>query len=157
MRFRGDRLKGVRNAKRMTLKELAERCRVHHSRLGRYETGPDEPRAANLAQMADGLEISSDYLLDGKCGDDVPYGTVAARESLELFLRANSGLREERITALSRVAEDSGAPTSIESWEALVRHFDLAEAHKLGRQQKQGQAKAKSTSLRVVRRTPRSR
>lgn len=155
MRFRGDRLKGIREAKGLTLKELGLRSGVHLSRLGRYEAGPDEPRAANLAQIADALEVSSDYVLGRKWDDRVPFRTVAARESLEIFLRANPALPPGRIAVLQRVAEDANSPVSVEAWTALVRFIHMSEEET--RTSPRRLTKANAPVLRVLSRKERRR
>lgn len=127
MRFRGDRLRGIRLAKRLTLEGAAEICGVDHSRLGRYERGPEAPRSENLALIADGLQVSADYFLGGKYGDDVPFHTVAARESLQRLLDSREPVQADRITWLRRVADDREAPVDVDGWKALLRFTGLLE------------------------------
>ena len=127
VRFKGNRLRGIRLAKSLTLEGAAEICRVDHSRLGRYERGPEAPRSENLGLIAEGLQVSSDYFLGSKYGDDVSYHTVAARESLQRVLEERGTVTADRAAWLSRVAEDRDAPVSVEEWRALLRFTGMLE------------------------------
>ncbi len=123
MPFRRDRLKGIREAKGLTLKDLADGCGLHLSRIGRYEAGPDEPNSRSLEALAAALDVSADYLL-GREGEGVPFIRAAILQSLERFLR-DASLPETDARRFRRIADHPGAPRSSAGWKALKEMLDL--------------------------------
>ena len=69
MRF-SDRLVYLRNRKRLTQKELAEKIKISETCLQNYEYGR-RPTTDNLEKLADFFDVSTDYLL-GRTNESVP-------------------------------------------------------------------------------------
>ncbi len=130
MPFRPDRLKGIREAKGLTLKDLAALCGVHFSRIARYEAGPDQPTSRSLEALATALEVSTDYLLGrddpGRDEAHLPPVRVAIVQSLAVFLRGPS-VSDADARRLRRVAGHPAAPRSSAGWKALKEMMDLGE------------------------------
>ena len=59
----GNRLKGLRNKKGMTQKELADMLGVTDGAVGMWERGRREPGGDKLLQLARIFGVSVDYLL----------------------------------------------------------------------------------------------
>ena len=61
--FKGNRLRAKREAIELTQQELAERIGVRKAQISHYENGKAEPSAGVLANMAQVLSVTTDYLL----------------------------------------------------------------------------------------------
>lgn len=64
----GDRLKGARKEKHMTLRDLAKKSKVSDSAISAWERGLRWPNTYYLKNLCIALEVSADYLigLDGE-------------------------------------------------------------------------------------------
>ena len=58
-----ERLRKLRESKRMKRCVLAELCGMNKSMISRYERGEMEPKATALAALADFFGVTTDYLL----------------------------------------------------------------------------------------------
>jgi transcriptional regulator with XRE-family HTH domain len=65
----GKRLTAARVAKNLTKDKLGKIVDVHHTQVGRYEKGEASPSAEVLKKMANALDISTDYLMNGSTAD----------------------------------------------------------------------------------------
>ncbi|HYC40318.1 MAG TPA: helix-turn-helix transcriptional regulator [Chitinophagaceae bacterium] len=65
----GKRLTAAREAKGLTKEKLGKVVGVHHSQVGRYEKGEASPSAEVLKKMANALDVSTDYLMNGTTAD----------------------------------------------------------------------------------------
>lgn len=61
--MRGDRLKALREAARLTQEELASEVGSSEPQIWRYEKNESEPRADVLIRLAKYFDVSVDYLL----------------------------------------------------------------------------------------------
>lgn len=59
----GDRLRQLREEKRMSQTELAEKVGFQPSAISHFESGRRSPSFDNLKKLADGLAVTIDYLL----------------------------------------------------------------------------------------------
>jgi len=60
-----ERLKKTRLEKGFSKSDLANKIGVHYSQIGRYEDKGAQPSADVLTKLANALEVSSDYLMNG--------------------------------------------------------------------------------------------
>jgi transcriptional regulator with XRE-family HTH domain len=65
----GKRLASARVAKNLTKQKLGELVAVHHSQIGRYEKGEASPAAEVLKKMANALDVTTDFLMNGSTSD----------------------------------------------------------------------------------------
>jgi transcriptional regulator with XRE-family HTH domain len=65
----GRRLKAAREAKGYTKDKLGKLVGIHHSQIGRYEKGDASPSAEVLKKLANALDASTDYLMNGTTSD----------------------------------------------------------------------------------------
>jgi transcriptional regulator with XRE-family HTH domain len=65
----GKRLTAARVAKNLTKQKLGELVAVHHSQIGRYEKGEASPAAEVLKKMANALDVTTDFLMNGSTSD----------------------------------------------------------------------------------------
>jgi transcriptional regulator with XRE-family HTH domain len=79
-----NRLKKARLEKNLSKSDLANKIGVHYSQIGRYEEKGALPSADVLANLANVLEVSSDFLMNGT-SDDLANNTLTDKELLNQF------------------------------------------------------------------------
>ena len=110
----GVRLRGAREAKDLTLRELARRLDLSASALSQIETGKSRPSVKTLYAIVSELGLSLDQLFAGGAdGDPSPAG-VEREEGA-------AGIQVQRAGSRSRLELDSGV-----SWERLTEAHDPA-------------------------------
>ena len=82
-----DRLKQLRKQQGLSQSQLGDLVGVHYNHIGRYERGTSQPSADVLSKIADILDISSDYLLEGE-RDSAVVADFEDKELLQHFLDA---------------------------------------------------------------------
>ena len=60
-----ERIKNARKEKGLSQQQLAKAVEVHYTNIGRYERGEATPSAAILNKIAQTLELSPDFLMNG--------------------------------------------------------------------------------------------
>ena len=66
----GERINGLRTARRMTRQQLAEHIGLSVDALRKIETGVNGAKIDTLVSIADVFEVSLDYLVSGKTDTD---------------------------------------------------------------------------------------
>jgi len=61
--MRGDRLKALREARRLTQDDLAQALDISEPQIWRYENGESKPRGDVVIKFATFFGVSADYLL----------------------------------------------------------------------------------------------
>ncbi len=61
-----ERLRELRKQKKMSQSELGKLAGIHYTHVGRYERGLSRPSSDTLQRLSVILEVSSDYLIEGK-------------------------------------------------------------------------------------------
>ena len=79
-----DRLKQARNNNKISQQELAKLVGVHYTNIGRYERGEAVPSANVLNKLAQALNVTPDYLINGTL-DDKAESTISDNELLIMF------------------------------------------------------------------------
>ena len=79
-----ERLRTLRKQKDLSQTDLGLRAGLHYTHIGRFERGASRPRGDTLKRLADALDVSSDYLLEG-AADDAARAKFADRELLKQF------------------------------------------------------------------------
>ena len=79
-----NRLKKARLEKNLSKSDLADKIGVHYSQIGRYEDKGALPSADVMANLANVLEVSSDYLMNGTT-DELANNTLTDKELLNQF------------------------------------------------------------------------
>lgn len=59
----GDRIRDLRNQKRLSQTDLAKIINVSQQTVTKWETGKSEPSSSAINRLADYFDVSSDYLL----------------------------------------------------------------------------------------------
>ena len=65
MKTFGERLKALRNAKKLKQEELAQKISISKSAIGMYERNEREPSFEILEKLANYFEVTIDFLLTG--------------------------------------------------------------------------------------------
>jgi len=60
------RLKQLRMQTGLSQKEFAEKVKIAYAQYNRYERGDNTPNAESLSKLADALNVSVDYILEGE-------------------------------------------------------------------------------------------
>jgi transcriptional regulator with XRE-family HTH domain len=79
-----ERLRSLRKHKNLSQTELGKLAGLHYTHIGRFERGISRPSGDTLKRLADALDISSDYLLDGS-NEDAAKAKFEDRELLRQF------------------------------------------------------------------------
>lgn len=99
----GKRLAAARQAKNLTKEKLGKIVSVHHSQIGRYERGDASPSAEVLKKMANALNVSSDYLMNGTT-QDLAAENIQDKVLINQFNRI-SELSQENKTVVSKLID----------------------------------------------------
>jgi transcriptional regulator with XRE-family HTH domain len=78
------RLRELRKRNNLSQTELGQLAGLHYTHIGRFERGTSRPSGDTLKRLADALEVTSDYLLDGAT-DEAAKARFADRELLKQF------------------------------------------------------------------------
>jgi transcriptional regulator with XRE-family HTH domain len=84
-------------------RKLGEVVGVHHSQIGRYEKGEASPAAEVLKKMANALNVSTDYLMNGTTAD-LAAENINDKTLINQFNRI-SELTEENKTVVSKLID----------------------------------------------------
>lgn len=102
-----ERIKGLRKAKGMSQGALAEAIGATQGAVSQWELGIAEPRSRQVAQLAEALEVSADYLLGRTEIPNIyrlaPEPTTLAAHETEDMERVTPERMEEIITAAYRL------------------------------------------------------
>ena len=63
------RLRELRQQRKLTQQELAKVAAIHYTHIGRYESGKSMPSADTLRRIAEALGTTADFLMDGATQD----------------------------------------------------------------------------------------
>jgi len=79
-----DRLRTLRKQKNLSQTELGQQAGLHYTHIGRFERGLSRPGGDTLKRLADALDVTGDYLLEG-AEDDAAKAKFSDRELLKQF------------------------------------------------------------------------
>lgn len=93
------RIRELRKAKKVTMKELGNMIGVAESTMSLYETGKRKPDPETLSRLADYFNVSVDYLLGRDEGQSqtAPSPADRQRRDVEAMLRAMSDADLEKV------------------------------------------------------------
>lgn len=99
----GQRLREAREAKGWTKDKLGKLVKIHYSQLGRYERNEASPSAEVLKKIANALDVSTDYLMNGTTAD-LAAENIQDKTLINQFNRI-SELSEENKTVVSKLID----------------------------------------------------
>ncbi len=80
----GDRIKELRQQKKLTQAQLAELVGLTYIQIGRYEKHKSNPSSDVLQRLAEALDTSTDYLMNGN-SEQIASSKVTDRDLINLF------------------------------------------------------------------------
>ncbi|MEM6738440.1 MAG: helix-turn-helix transcriptional regulator [Bacteroidota bacterium] len=95
--------KQARTDKKLSQQQLAQAANVHYTNVGRYERGDAKPSAEVLNRLANALEVSPDYLMNGTL-DDKAESSLSDQELLLQFKKVEQ-MPEDRKRLLKEVID----------------------------------------------------
>lgn len=117
----GERLKRLREDRKLSQQQLADRLNINRSTYARYELGQTQPDYETLQRLADFYEVSVDYLFGRENNNNLPGLTpkdekdIAKRmEKIKKDLAGDGGL------------SFYGEPLSEEAKESLLEAMEYA-------------------------------
>jgi len=97
----GSRITELRKAKNWSQSDLAAKVGVSYAQIGRYETKDAQPPAAVLKKIADALDTTVDFLLNGNTEDKAKASLIDA-EVIRYFKEVDNLPADDK-SALLRV------------------------------------------------------
>ncbi len=94
--FQRDRLRLARLDAGLTQYELADRIKVHRSRIEAWESGRDKPPAARIKEMAAALNVTYGYLMGLEDRQTIVLRPAFKPDRL-LYARTRAGLTQEKL------------------------------------------------------------
>ena len=123
----GDRIREIREAKRLTQDQLAEKTGISKGFLSDVENGKRNVSSEYLLRIANALSASVDYLLRGTAESPagnrepivIPQELSAAAERLELSYSQTIELLEAHRSVIARRSNKQSKPFTTGDWIAL--------------------------------------
>ncbi len=91
----GERLRTLRMQKGVSQRAFTKQIGINYTQYNRYENGETIPSAESLSKLAEALDVSVDYLLEGK-REDAATANWEDRELLALFEEVERFSDEEK-------------------------------------------------------------
>jgi transcriptional regulator with XRE-family HTH domain len=123
-----ERLRRTREAKHLTLEELAAQTGLNIATISRLEREPRDPRASSLRKLAEALELSVGFLM-GTEDQQLEFAVALRHQSLQRFLVTNPMSEEHKKHFEELCFFDSG-PNSVRGWQDLVQNAMFLIAQK---------------------------
>ena len=79
-----DRLKEARLKKGYSQSKLCKLIGIHVTNISRYERGENKPTTEALTKIANALDVTTDFLMDGTIGDKAK-DAISDKELLSMF------------------------------------------------------------------------
>lgn len=98
-----DRIKKARLNKGLSQSQLAKTVGVHVTNISRYERGENRPTSEVLTKLANELNVTADFLMDGSL-DDKASTVISDKELLSQFQRV-ANLSNEKKAVVKELIE----------------------------------------------------
>lgn len=125
----GERLKKLRESKKLSQQQLAEKLNINRSTYARYELGQTQPDFETLEKLADFFEVSTDYLL-GRTDEKTVKVNVAGKE-IELTEKEFNVFKELKKYQLAfhdlQSDPEKKVKQLIKMWEVIKMELDEIE------------------------------
>jgi len=124
----GDRIREIREARRMTQDQLAEKSGISKGFLSDVENNKRNVSSDNLLRVANVLDASLDYLLRGASTNPISRGPVTippelaeAAEKQNLSYTQTIELLDAHRSVIARRSNKQAKQFTVEDWENLHR------------------------------------
>lgn len=98
----GERLKSLREGKKFSKGALAEKAGVHYSQIGRYERNEATPSAEILKNLANELEVSTDFLMNGT-SEQIANNSINDKTLINQFNKISKLTEENKKVVISLI------------------------------------------------------
>ena len=123
-----ERLRRTREAKGLTLEQLAEKTGLNTATICRLERESRDPRISSLGKLAEALEVSVGFFM-GTEDQHLDFLVALRRQSLLRFLVTNPMADDHRRHFEQLCFFDSG-PTSVRGWQDFLQNATFLLAQK---------------------------
>lgn len=89
-----ERLKKLRNEKRLSQKELAKELNMSQQTIAKWENNQSTPNPEMIVKIANFFDVSTDYLL-GRTNEDIPTNKNFSHNHLQELIKNKSSSLEE--------------------------------------------------------------
>ena len=96
----GGRIKQLRKQRGWTQKELAKHLQGSYQQLNKYESGVHAPPLDKLAQLADALNTTIDYLITGQVSEETPLHNKRLLQKFKLLEGFDASQQETVINVI---------------------------------------------------------
>jgi transcriptional regulator with XRE-family HTH domain len=120
--LRADRLKEIRELRRLSQRELAARCSMGEKQIWRYENEESNPTSDHVVRIARELDVSSDYLL-GLADEPGLHFRESELSPMErkLITAVRHGLIVEALETITTISKGDDQPTITSAEPAINR------------------------------------
>jgi transcriptional regulator with XRE-family HTH domain len=125
----GERLRKTRQAKGLTLEQLAALTGLNMATISLLEREPRDPRYSSLIKLAAPLEVSVAFLMSAE-DHDLEFSVALRRQSLRLFLAVNPTSDEQQKKHFDQLCFLDSAPNSVRGWQDLMQNANYLFAQK---------------------------
>ncbi len=91
-----ERLKQARTKKGISQNQLAKDIGVHVTNISRYERGENRPTSDVLTKLANALDVTGDFLMDGSM-DDKAQMAISDKELLSQFQKVSQLSNDKKL------------------------------------------------------------
>jgi transcriptional regulator with XRE-family HTH domain len=140
----------VMSAKKLTVKDLAKKSGLKAATIYEWLRSESVPGSKSLTKLADGLEVTADYLLGFKDYGRADARAIVVRESLAVFLRDQrtpSGTEDNAL--YERIISLRSAPIDVAGWRDLSSELVPAILESFGSSGKKKRPKSRNTKSNV--------
>jgi|SRR5690242_3417690 len=124
----GERLRRTRNAKSLTLQQLANKTGLNIGAISRLEREPRDPRTSSLDKLAEALEVSVGFLMS-KEDQHLEFSVALRRQALQQFIVTNP-MSDDQKKHFEQLCFLDSAPESVRGWQDLVQNAAFLLAQK---------------------------
>jgi transcriptional regulator with XRE-family HTH domain len=123
----GEMLRQAREAKGLTLQQLADKTGLNIATISLLERKPRDPKISSLGKLADALEVSVGFCMSTE-DQNVEFPVALRRQALQRFLVTNP-MSDEQKKHFEQLCFFDSAPNSVRGWQDLVQNatFLLAQ------------------------------
>ena len=123
----GEMLRQAREAKGLTLQQLADKTGLNIATISLLERKPRDPKISSLGKLADALEVSVGFFMSAE-DQNVEFPVALRRQALQRFLVTNP-MSDEQKKHFEQLCFFDSAPNSVRGWQDLLQNatFLLAQ------------------------------
>ena len=124
------RLRATREARGLSMEDLAEQAGVDQGTISRNERESRDPRMSSLTKLAKALEVSVSFLM-GTEDTELDFPLALRRQSMRQFLSISANAYDDRQRRdFEELCFLDSAPNSVRGWQDLTQNYTFLQEHK---------------------------